>query len=313
MSNPVQPIIIVKKKAAAHAHHGGAWKVAYADFVTAMMAFFLVMWLVGSSPQIKAGVGGYFRDPIGGLDGGKGVLPGSDSIDVPKPQGPIDSAEAERARLEAVVESIREVMDANPAFQGLKDQVEFTVTPEGLRIDLIEKSESSFFDSGSASLRGESEKLLAAIAKELGPIHHDLDIEGHTDSAQYTLNDKYSNWELSADRANAARRVIERNGVEPKQIVGVKGLADRELRVPENPLDPRNRRVSIMVKSPVIAKNGTMPAPPAAEPPAAASEHAVAPAPSADAAHVAAEAAKALGADSAAHSASPDHPPSPAH
>jgi chemotaxis protein MotB len=290
MSNPVQPIIIVKKKAAAHAHHGGAWKVAYADFVTAMMAFFLVMWLVGSSPQIKAGVGGYFRDPIGGLDGGRGVLPGADSIDVPKPQGPIDSAEDERARLEAVVESIREVMDANPAFQGLKDQVEFTVTPEGLRIDLIEKSESSFFDSGSATLRGESERLLAAIAKELGPIHHDLDIEGHTDSAQYTVNEKYSNWELSADRANAARRVIERSGVEPKQIAGVRGLADRELRVPENPLDPRNRRVSILVKSPVIARNGTLPGDKPEAPAAAPAT------PPADAARVAAEAAKAIGA-----------------
>jgi chemotaxis protein MotB len=292
MSNPVQPVIIVRKKAGHHPHHGGAWKVAYADFVTAMMAFFMVMWLVGSSPQIKAGVGGYFRDPIGGLDGGRGVLPGADSIDVPKPQGPIDSANEERARLEAVVESIREVMDANPSFQGLKDQVEFTVTPEGLRIDLIEKSESSFFDSGSASLRGESERLLAAIAKELGPIKHDLDIEGHTDSAQYMVSDKYSNWELSADRANAARRVIERNGVEPKQIAGVRGLADRELRIPENPLDPRNRRVSIMVKSPVMTKGGTLPGDRPAPPSPA--EHAAPNAPADDAAHVASEVAKAI-------------------
>src|SRR6201991_1863780 len=100
-----RPIIIKKKKVAAHGHHGGAWKVAYADFVTAMMAFFMVMWLVGSSPPVKGGVGGYFRDPLSGLEGGKGVLPGADSIDQPKPQGPIDSVDEERARLEAVVEN----------------------------------------------------------------------------------------------------------------------------------------------------------------------------------------------------------------
>src|SRR5215218_9274987 len=103
MSPGAQPIIVKKKKAGHGGHHGGAWKVAYADFVTAMMAFFLVMWLVCQSPQVKAGVGGYFRDPIGGTNGGKGVLPGANTIDAPKPQGPVDDAEEERKRLEAVV------------------------------------------------------------------------------------------------------------------------------------------------------------------------------------------------------------------
>ena len=255
MSAPVQPIIIVKKKGGHGGHHGGAWKVAYADFVTAMMAFFLVMWLVNQSPAVKAGVGGYFRDPVGMSEGGRGVLPGADSIEIPKPQGPVDDAAeavAEREKLEEAVTHIKESLDAVPAFQSLKDQVEFTVTPEGLRIDLSEKAESSFFDSGSASLHGEAEHLLGVIGKELGALSHDLDVEGHTDSKQYAASDRYSNWELSADRANAARRVMERAGVRLNQVTSVRGLADRELRVPEDPFDPRNRRVSILVKSPVM-------------------------------------------------------------
>lgn len=249
MSTPIQPVIIVKKKGGHAGHHGGAWKVAYADFVTAMMAFFLVMWLVNQSPSVKAGVGGYFRDPIAFADGGRGVLPGADSIDPPKEQTPVSAADEERRQLELAVTHMREALDAVPAFAALKGQVEFTVTPDGLRIDLIEKAESSFFDSGSASLHGESERLLGVIATELAVLDHKMDVEGHTDSRPYAASDRYSNWELSADRANAARRVIERAGVRAAQLTSVRGLADRELRVPEDPLDPRNRRVSILVKS----------------------------------------------------------------
>jgi chemotaxis protein MotB len=249
---PVQPIIIVRKKSGHGGHHGGAWKVAYADFVTAMMAFFLVMWLVGQSPKVKAGVGGYFRDPVGFSEGGRGVLPGADSVDSPPPQAPAAAEDDERKLLEAAVARIKESLDRVPAFQTLRDQVEFTVTPEGLRIDLIEKADSSFFDSGSATLHGESEHLLGVIAKELGALNHDLDIEGHTDSRPYTANDHYSNWELSADRANAARRVMEHEGLRLEQVKSVRGLADRQLRVPDDPLDPRNRRVSILVKSPLM-------------------------------------------------------------
>ena len=305
MSNAVQPIIIIKKKGGHGGHHGGAWKVAYADFVTAMMAFFLVMWLVNQSPQVKAGVGGYFRDPIAAMEGGRGVLPGADSIDQPKPQAPVDSAEEERLRLESVVATIKENLDGNAALQGLRDQVEFTVTPEGLRIDLIERAESSFFDKGSATLRGESERLLAVIANELGTLNHDLDIEGHTDSRQYSSVEGYSNWELSADRANAARRVIERSGVGAKQVTGVRGFADRELKVTDDAMDPRNRRVSILVKSPVMKKGGVLPVKDAeqvtaesAEPSPAATHQAPAPG---DAAHVAAEAAAALAKPPAGH------------
>lgn len=253
MSAPVQPVIIVKKRVAHAAHHGGAWKVAYADFVTAMMAFFMVMWLVGQSKSVKEGIGGYFRDPaVFESQGGQGVLPGADTIEDPRTQTPVADVESERRRLEAAVEHIKESLSDIPAFQTLKDQIEFTVTPEGLRIDLIEKDESSFFASGSAVLRPETERILAVIAKELGLIDHDIVVEGHTDSRPYSTGGTYTNWELSADRANAARRVMDHNGLRSNQVTSVRGLADRQLRVPADPLDARNRRVSILVKSPLL-------------------------------------------------------------
>ena len=252
MTNPLQPVIVIKKKAGHAAHHGGAWKVAYADFVTAMMAFFLVMWLVNQSKPVKAAIGGYFRDPAAfEASGGRGVLPGGDTINAPKPEMAA-KVQDERKRLEAAVLHIREGLDKD-AFKSLRDQVEFTVTPEGLRIDLVDKDDSTFFDSGSASLHGETEHILGVIAHELGSLDHQIDVEGHTDSRGYASTDRYSNWELSADRANAARRVMERAGMPAAQVTSVRGLADRQLRFPADPLDARNRRVSILVKSPLLA------------------------------------------------------------
>ncbi len=272
MTNPVQPVIVVKKKAGHGSHHGGAWKVAYADFVTAMMAFFLVMWLVNQSKPVKAAIGGYFRDPAAfDASGGRGVLPGGDTVNPPKPESPAAEQE-ERKRMEAAVLHIREGLDKD-AFKSLRDQVEFTITPEGLRIDLIDKDDSTFFDSGSAALHGETEHILGVIAHELGALDHQVDLEGHTDSRGYASTEKYSNWELSADRANAARRVMERAGLRAMQVTSVRGLADRQLRFPADPFDARNRRVSILVKSPLLTTpSGTAPAGKDAAPPAAAAE-----------------------------------------
>jgi chemotaxis protein MotB len=251
MSN-AQPIIVVKKKGGHHGHHGGAWKVAYADFVTAMMAFFLVMWLVGQSPQVRAGVGGYFRDPVAfEQTGGRGILPGGDTVEEPKPVTPPET-DSERERLQAAVLHIKEGLDQT-ALASLRDQVEFSASPEGLRIDLVERDESTFFDSGSAKLRGGTDQVLGVIAKELGAINYKLDLEGHTDSRGYASEDRYSNWELSADRANAARRVMEKSGLRIDQVTSVRGLADRQLRYPNDPFDARNRRVSILVKSPALS------------------------------------------------------------
>jgi len=254
---PSQPIIIVKKHRGGHGgHHGGAWKVAYADFVTAMMAFFLVMWLVGASPSVKKSVAGYFRDPgvfdaersTGMMAGGKtGIDEGRAPETVQQP----DSAAltVERQRMQAAAERIRDSLADAPELEQLRDQIEFQVTSEGLRIELLEKDGSSFFDSGSAILRGESVRILSIIGRELGTMTNDVVVEGHTDSRPFGAGHSYSNWELSADRANAARRVMEAVGLNPGQVQSVRGFAATQLRLPEEPMDSRNRRVSIVVRS----------------------------------------------------------------
>jgi len=250
MSVKGQPVIIIKKKKHAHAHHGGAWKVAYADFVTAMMAFFMVLWLVGQNKSVKSAVGGYFRDPVVfDMGGGLGVLPGGNAMETPSTVT-VDP-ESQRQALEAAVNHIRDTINHAPDLEKLKNQIEFSVTAEGLRINLLENDKSSFFDSGSAIPLGETEHILGVIAKELGGLSQDVVVEGHTDSRPYAPSNRSSNWELSVDRANSARRVMERSGLRAAQVISVRGHADRQLRVPEQPLDARNRRVSIVVKNPV--------------------------------------------------------------
>ena len=249
-------VIVVKRRKPHARHHGGAWKVAYADFVTAMMAFFLVMWLVTQSKEIRGSVAGYFRDPgvfqyqhsRGLLPGGK---PGAEPGQAPQPAPKPDDAEAaaDRERLVAAADRIRKDLQQTPDFGELRDQIELTVTTEGLRIELVERSGSSFFDSGSTVLRGESVRILSTIARELGSLENDLVIEGHTDSRPYANGDRYGNWELSADRANAARRVMEHGGLRAGQVRAVRGYADTRLHMKDAPLDPRNRRVSIVVRS----------------------------------------------------------------
>jgi chemotaxis protein MotB len=250
-----QPIIVVRRKRAGHGHHGGAWKVAYADFVTAMMAFFLVMWLASQDSRIRDAVAGYFQEP--------GLMPHQTSNSVlAQGNGGIDSAgmpvisrkfngqlEAEQKALVAAAEHIRHNMSRLAGFEALRDQVEFSVTTEGLRIDLVDRNGSSFFDSGSAALRGESEAILSIIAAELGQLTNDVVVEGHTDSRQYASGERFTNWELSSERANAARRVMAVRGLKPRQIHAVRGFADIHLRIPNDPTDPRNRRVSIVVRS----------------------------------------------------------------
>jgi chemotaxis protein MotB len=254
---PSQPIIIVKKHRGGHAgHHGGAWKVAYADFVTAMMAFFLVMWLVGASPDVKKSVAGYFRDPgVFNFEKSRGMMAGGmtgiDEGRAPESAQQPDAAAltVERQRMQLAAEHIRDGLDEAGGLEALRDQIEFQVTAEGLRIELLERDGSSFFDSGSAVLRGESVRILSIIGRELGTMTNDVVVEGHTDSRPFGAGHHYSNWELSADRANAARRVMEAVGLNPGQVQSVRGFAATQLRLPEAPMDPRNRRVSIVVRS----------------------------------------------------------------
>jgi chemotaxis protein MotB len=244
-----QPVIIIKKAGhARHGHHGGAWKVAYADFVTAMMAFFLVMWIVGQSPQVKASVAGYFRDP-GAFDQQRsaGLLPGASAGVSTSEVAPPQDIEAAKATLERVAAQLREAIQSIPKFAALGDRLQIHVTEEGLLIELLETNNESFFDSGSSHLREDTVALLEVIGKELSALTNKVAIEGHTDSHPYSAPNGYTNWELSADRANAARRVMQ-PGLNPTQMEAVRGYADQHLRYPDNPLDPRNRRISIVVR-----------------------------------------------------------------
>jgi len=251
-----QPIIIIKKGGHGHAgHHGGAWKVAYADFVTAMMAFFLVMWLVSQKQEVKAAVGGYFRDP-GAFEthNGDGILEGSkegvDPSGTPTVQAPEQiRAAQEKERLSEAADHIKSKLEESQEFASLRDQIEMSISPEGLKIELIDKTGSSFFDSGSAVLRGEAVRILSLIAVEIGKLDNDLFVEGHTDSRPFGTDEQYGNWELSVDRANSARRVMMREGLRASQLKGVRGLADTQLHNLDDPADPRNRRVSILVRS----------------------------------------------------------------
>lgn len=237
-----RPIIILKKKGGHGGHHGGAWKVAYADFVTAMMALFIVLWLLNSSKQVQEAVGGYFKDPTGTAKKvGSNLAGAGENFTLTRDNMP---------RLkEQLQQAVRQMSD----FEKLKSHIEMTVTAEGLRIELSESASGTFFDSGSAKLNSDGAGLLVTLAQELGKLPNKISIEGHTDSQPYAPSAAYGNWELSADRANAARRVMQANGVRVDQVMQVRGFADQRLRKPEAPLDPSNRRISLIVQ--YITKN----------------------------------------------------------
>jgi chemotaxis protein MotB len=258
------PVIIVRRKRKTHhGRHGGAWKVAYADFVTAMMAFFLVLWIVGQSDAVKAGVAGYFRDP-GVLDqaGAAGLLDGAttgiDPIAPPEAPGP-SAAPMDRASLEESARRIRDILKNMPELGDLEAQIEIKATSEGLRIELVDSTAATFFDSASAVLKPATERILAVIARELASLDRPIVVEGHTDSRPYNRGTGYGNWELSADRANAARRQLELSGLPARQLRAVRGFADRQLAEPSDRLSPRNRRVSILVVAPVSHTAGPLP------------------------------------------------------
>jgi len=228
--------IIIKRKAAHSAHHGGAWKVAYADFVTAMMALFIVLWLLNSSKQIRVAVGGYFKDPTGtSKKVGSGQAGSGENFFVTK-----ENMDKIKDELEA---SVRKVNIS----EKLKNQIEMTVTADGLRIELMETEKGAFFPSGVPEPNAEAKEILVMLAAELGKLPNTISIEGHTDAKPYVGSGTYSNWELSADRANAARRVMQQGGLGPKQVTQVRGYADQRLRKPQEPEDPSNRRISLIV------------------------------------------------------------------
>jgi len=234
---PTPPIIIIKKKGGHGGHHGGAWKVAYADFVTAMMALFIVLWLMNSSQKIQVAVGGYFKDPSGSAKKvGTGLAGTGENLQL---------AKQDMAKLKVELQnSIQSITDLDK----LKKNIEMTVTAEGLRIELLESEKGTFFDSGSSALNTSGQEMLALLAVELGKVPNHVSVEGHTDAKPFTGKRSYSNWELSADRANAARRLMQQSGLRPDQVSQVRGFADQRLRNLKDAQDPSNRRISIIVQ-----------------------------------------------------------------
>ena len=232
-----RPIIVFKKKSSHGGHHGGAWKVAYADFVTAMMALFIVLWLLNSSSQVKKAVAGYFNDPKSSAK-----ETGSDQA------GDAENLPVDKENVEKLKERIQKAIKDQKDLEKLAKQIEITITPEGLRIELIEDQKGTFFESGSAQLSPTGQQLVSMIAGQLKALPNHLLLEGHTDAQPYSPSATYTNWELSSDRANAARRLLQQDGVTSDRISQVRGYADQMLRVKNNPLDPTNRRISLIVQ-----------------------------------------------------------------
>ncbi len=231
------PPIIIKKKISHGGHHGGAWKVAYADFVTAMMALFIVLWLLNTSKKIQEAVGGYFKDPTGATK-----QAGSDKA------GAAENFIVNKDNMQLLKEELEKAIKEVHKFDKLKNHIDMTVTNEGLRIELTESAAGTFFESGSARISGDGSDLLELLAQELGKLPNKLAMEGHTDSKQYAEGSSYGNWELSTDRANAARRLMQLHGIGADKVTQVRGFADQRLRKPDSPMDPANRRISLIVQ-----------------------------------------------------------------
>jgi chemotaxis protein MotB len=258
MEPATHPIIIVKKKSGHAGHHGGAWKVAYADFVTAMMALFIVLWLLNTSQDTQKMIGGYFMDPLGkGKEQGTGMHGSGETVNLKRDDMP------------KLKEKIEAAMKLMPQFQTLKNQVRLIVTGEGLRIELLETEKGTFFESGRAEPTAKCRDLLALLANQLGALPNKLLIEGHTDSKPYSSDTNYTNWELSADRANAARRLMGKDGLKADQVAQVRGFADQNLLLPKDPENASNRRVSVIVQYAA----GVVPMPPTIKSPEAIKSH----------------------------------------
>ena len=235
---PAPAIVIVKRKKAGHGgHHGGAWKVAYADFVTAMMALFIVLWLMNADPKVQEAISAFFNNPTG-----PGKLTGSAAA------GLGNAIQLPKEDMSRLGEKIRDALMSTPDFRNLKDHVEITVTSDGLRIELLETEAGMFFESGRPVPTAGGSALLIRLAEELGKLPNDILLEGHTDSKPFSGDGSYSNWELSADRANSARKLMQAHGIRPAQVAQVRGYADRQLRRPREPTAASNRRITVIVQ-----------------------------------------------------------------
>ena len=270
----LQPIIIKRVKKGGHAAHGGAWKIAYADFVTAMMAFFLLMWLLGSTTEgDKKGIADYFASPLKvAMFGGSGSGDASHIIkgggqdltrqtgqvkagDVQSPRKTInlkalkeEQRRAERVRLQQLKDKVEKIIADNPRIAALGGQIRLDMTREGLRIQIVDENNRPMFDSGSAVVKPYMRELLQELGNVLSEVPNRLTLEGHTDSQPFSAGERgYSNWELSADRANASRRELVAGGLPDARVLRVQGLASSKLLDVKDPKAQVNRRISIIV------------------------------------------------------------------
>jgi len=261
-----QPIIVKRVKRFAAGHHGGAWKIAFADFATAMMAFFLVLWLLSSATpaQLKA-VSGYFQDPIGFTEGGSPyavdlggtptVAPDktlNPKIDAPDVSLNEETAEAlaeklEQERLELLLQELQNKVKEDPELRNFKDQIVFDITPDGLRIQIRDAENRPMFSLGSAQLQPYFEDILLAMTATLRSVPNKISVSGHTDAKPFAKNAQFGNWELSANRANAARRALVVGGYPDEQLARVVGYASTALFDRKSPMSPINRRIEILV------------------------------------------------------------------
>jgi chemotaxis protein MotB len=234
----IKKVLVIRRSKKGHAgHHGGAWKVAYADFVTAMMALFIVLWLMSADKEVKEAISYYFNNPTGpGKLMGTAVAGAGNSIEIPKED------------MGKLKDRIQQALLTVPNFRALKDHIEITITSDGLRIELLESQAGMFFESGKPVPTESGTELLTTLAVELGKMPNHVLIEGHTDAKPFAGEATYTNWELSTDRANSARRIMEAHGLRPEQIAQVRGFADRQLRHPHDPDHPSNRRISVIVQ-----------------------------------------------------------------
>lgn len=284
-----EPPIVVKKviKKKGHGHHGGAWKLAYADFVTAMMAFFLLMWLLGSTDEAtKKGISEYFQDPYEASRIDKGKVPTLDEID---PTELDKQAEKEDSfKLEMLRIKIEKMIKENEKLNNIKDQIQLTLTPEGLRIQIVDDKKMPMFKSGSADAESHIRQSLRALAPVINDLPNKITINGHTDSKPFPeFSKQYTNWELSSERANTARFELTEGGLAKDKILRVSGLADSVPYNEKDALDPMNRRISIIVmnrktEKQLLEETGNNPAKDKT-PPAEGGGHQAAPAPEADA------------------------------
>ena len=271
----IAPIIVKRVKKTGGGHHGGAWKIAYADFVTAMMAFFLLMWLLGSTTQAqKEGIAEYFQTPLHlvltgpSLGQSDSALKNTGGRDVTRKQGQVKPVEgdpgklksvriedvkaalkqAEKMKLEALKARIEQVIEDNETLKQFKSQLKLDITSEGLRIQIIDEQNRPMFENAKAELQPYARVILREIGRTLNGVDNKISLSGHTDAAAYASGEQgYSNWELSSDRANASRRELIAGGMDESKLMRVVGLGSAIMIDKENPFNPINRRISLIV------------------------------------------------------------------